>query len=276
MEAEKRKILEGIHDLLKSMPQDCLGTGEGAAGWIWPIRDEVMDNLCKVMAEPAWTRIDPEDEATWPVFDTELWVNTRKDGVKPGELVPSNARPIAPRESMWLLEGLGYWGFDMVTDWMPRQARPKPPAEEPASNPDPTGRSGDMPSRAPKAQDLTSHSGQMPDKPPGEVDQARRWLEELLSPWFDVPFSDDNVTAKEIAKGLARLRWLQRSRKTSDYQALSEALTRRLDALAQGKEGMVITGGDALWAKHEGQVIVSTESRYRYVFDLRPSGKEEG
>ena len=80
MDAEKRKILEEIHDLLKGMPQDCLGTGRGVIGLTWPIRDEVMDNLCKVMAEEPWITIDPEDESTWPERYAPVNLRWRQSG----------------------------------------------------------------------------------------------------------------------------------------------------------------------------------------------------
>ena len=104
-----------------------------------------------------------------------------------------------------------------------------------------------------------------------EVSEARQRLEGLLNPWFDVPFADNNLTAKNLTDDLARLSLLQRSPDTSGHAALSQVLAARLDALAQGRVAMVVTGESVLWAKHEGQVVESTESRYRDVFDLRPS-----
>ncbi|HKI97178.1 MAG TPA: hypothetical protein VKB51_01765 [bacterium] len=73
-------------------------------------------------------------------------------------------------------------------------------------------------------------------------------LEGLLGPYFAVPFSADNLTARDLTIDLAYLLLLQRSKEPGDARPLAAAVQARLEALAAGREAMVTTSGSALFA----------------------------
>lgn len=49
--------LERIRDLIAAAPIDALGTGEDSSGFCWPIRDEIVDGITKVLAALAATQM---------------------------------------------------------------------------------------------------------------------------------------------------------------------------------------------------------------------------
>lgn len=51
------RLLERIRDLLVSLPVDCLGSGTGANGQPYPIRDEVIHGITKALAQQQATGI---------------------------------------------------------------------------------------------------------------------------------------------------------------------------------------------------------------------------
>jgi hypothetical protein len=73
-------------------------------------------------------------------------------------------------------------------------------------------------------------------------------LEGWLAPYFTVPFSNNNVTARDLTIDLAYLLLLQRSKEPRDAQPLAAAVQARLDGLAAGREAMITSSGDALFA----------------------------
>ena len=100
-------------------------------------------------------------------------------------------------------------------------------------------------------------------------------LEGLLGACFTVPFSSNNLTAKDLTIDLAYLLILQRSKEPEDHEALSQRITGRIDALSLGTEAMVTTSGEALLASQARQVVWSNTGRYKTVFDLRDSERQE-
>ena len=73
-------------------------------------------------------------------------------------------------------------------------------------------------------------------------------LEALLAPYFTVPFSGNNLTARDLAMDLAYVLILQRSKEPKDSAALREHVEGRIAALAEGKESMITTSGEAIFA----------------------------
>jgi hypothetical protein len=49
-ETDAVKILKGLHDFISAMPINCFGSGDNN-GQEYPIRDEVLDNICKAIAD---------------------------------------------------------------------------------------------------------------------------------------------------------------------------------------------------------------------------------
>ena len=71
----------------------------------------------------------------------------------------------------------------------------------------------------------------------------------LLGPYFTVPFSDNNVTARDLTLALAYLLLLQRSKDPGDARPLAGSVQARLSALADGREAMITSSGEALFAQ---------------------------
>jgi hypothetical protein len=100
-------------------------------------------------------------------------------------------------------------------------------------------------------------------------------LEALLAPAFTVPFSDNNLTARDLTIDLAYLLVLQRSKEPKERQALEQAVLARVQGLSQGREAMVTTSGGALYAAPQQEVVWSSTGRYRTIFDLRDAPAQE-
>ena len=94
-------------------------------------------------------------------------------------------------------------------------------------------------------------------------------LEGLLGGHFTVPFSANNLTAKDLTIDLAYLMILQRSREPKDFQGFGRAVDTRLRSLTQGVEAMMTTSGEALFSGIAQKVVWSNTARYKTVFDLK-------
>ena len=99
-------------------------------------------------------------------------------------------------------------------------------------------------------------------------------LEGLLGAYFSVPFSSNNLTAKDLTIDLAYLLVLQRSREPGDHEALKGRISDRIAALSQGAEAMMTTSGEALTASPAGDTVWSNTGRYKTVFDLRGAERQ--
>ena len=116
MNPENRKRLEAAIDFLREQDAGCLGDGisiERGAQCRWSRRDELVDNLCRVLNGDPWRKIDPEDEETWP--REWLYVNI---------CVPllNNAKCVFP------VSWRGHIYGKQVAHWKPWDA-PEPPKE---------------------------------------------------------------------------------------------------------------------------------------------------
>lgn len=94
-------------------------------------------------------------------------------------------------------------------------------------------------------------------------------LEGLLGGHFTVPFSSNNMTAKDITIDLAYLMILQRSREPKDFEGFGRAVNTRLSALTQGAEAMMTTSGEAIFSGTAQNVVWSNTARYKTVFNLK-------
>ena len=100
-------------------------------------------------------------------------------------------------------------------------------------------------------------------------------LEGRLGPYFTVPFSLNNQTARDLTIDLAYLLVLQRSRDEADSEVMQRSLETRLAALVNGEQAMVTTSGETIFAHSARPVVWSTTARYRTVFDLRDAPLQE-
>lgn len=99
-------------------------------------------------------------------------------------------------------------------------------------------------------------------------------LEQRLARAFSVPFSANNRTAADLTMDIAYLLILQRSKAPQEAEGLRAAVEARLEALAAGREAMITTSGEALYAAPlEGDVWSSTGG-YRPVFGLRDAREQ--
>jgi len=97
---------------------------------------------------------------------------------------------------------------------------------------------------------------------------AAQRLEAMLAGWFSVPFSGNNLTAKDLAIDLAQLLLLQRSKDLRDWQSLAAHLERRVMDLREGREAMMTASGEAIHRLPHGSVWSSTQD-FKPIFDLR-------
>jgi hypothetical protein len=93
-------------------------------------------------------------------------------------------------------------------------------------------------------------------------------LEALLATYFTVPFSDNNATARDLTLDLAYLLILQRSKEPGEAAPLAASLAERIAALAEGRQAMVTTSGETLWAAPATGGVWSSTAGRRPVFDL--------
>jgi hypothetical protein len=117
------------------------------------------------------------------------------------------------------------------------------------------------PTRIPEAE-ITSHF----------LPHAANRLEAMLAGYFSVPFSANNLTAKDLCIDFAYLMILQRSKSPKDGEGLAQLVSDRVAALRAGREAMVTTSGEALY-RVDGQVW-STTQPFKPVFDLREAPEQ--
>ena len=99
-------------------------------------------------------------------------------------------------------------------------------------------------------------------------------LDGMLAPYFTVPFSANNITARDLSIDLAYLLILQRSKEPEDYEAFNRAVETRLTALAKGEEAMVTNSGEVLFADNSVEEVWSNTAPFKPVFDLRESFRQ--
>jgi hypothetical protein len=112
------------------------------------------------------------------------------------------------------------------------------------------------------AEEVTSHY----------LPYAAARLEGWLGPYFTVPFSDNNVTARDLTIDLAYLLLLQRSKEPGDARPLAASVQARLDGLAAGREAMITTSGAALFADVAHAGVWASTAGGDPLFGLRAPG----
>lgn len=96
------------------------------------------------------------------------------------------------------------------------------------------------------------------------VRYAERELEGMLTGFFTVPFSSNNLTAKDLAIDLTYMRIS--NLKSEDRKEFRDELMGRIQALKDGQASMMTTSGDVLQAV--GGTIYSTTQNYEPVFGM--------
>jgi len=132
-------------------------------------------------------------------------------------------------------------------------------------------------SYATPAEFAARYTTRIPDADVGNhyLPYASSRLEALLATGFSVPFAANNLTAKDLTLELAYLMVQQRSKDPRDYQPLAQVLEKRLQALLEGREAMMTTSGQALWASTPQAGVWSTTTRYRPVFGLGEASTQQ-
>jgi hypothetical protein len=97
---------------------------------------------------------------------------------------------------------------------------------------------------------------------------AAQRLDAMLAGWFSAPFSENNLTAKDLSIDLAQVLLLQRSKDPRDWQPLAAHLERRIVDLREGREAMITVSGEAMHRVPHGSVWSSTQD-FKPIFDLR-------
>lgn len=93
-------------------------------------------------------------------------------------------------------------------------------------------------------------------------------LDEALAPYFSVPFSGNNLTARDLTIDMAYLMILQRSKEPQDSQALRNQLGQNIEALAQGSRAMMTTSGEVLYAQLPSGYVWSNTEQGSPAFEL--------
>lgn len=92
---------------------------------------------------------------------------------------------------------------------------------------------------------------------------AENELDSLLAPYFTVPFSSDNATAKDLAIDLTYFRIS--NFKVTERKEFKEMIMERIQRIIEGTEKM-ITGGDPLASV--GNTVYSTTMDYLPAFSM--------
>lgn len=104
---------------------------------------------------------------------------------------------------------------------------------------------------------------------------ASAQLDAMLAPWFTVPFSSNNLTAKDVALDLTYLLILQRSKEAGDRKDLAQRIEARIHSLRDGREAMLTTSGEALVAAHTTDEVWSNTRDIPPLFELSPPFRGE-
>lgn len=92
-------------------------------------------------------------------------------------------------------------------------------------------------------------------------------LHARLAPGFTVPFSDNNMTAKDLAIDLTFAK-VYRWKNPEQSAAVNSFVAGQIDMLLAGKMGMLTSSGDVLNAT--GGTVYSTTQDYHPVFGISP------
>lgn len=99
-------------------------------------------------------------------------------------------------------------------------------------------------------------------------------LDALLGPFYTVPFSVNNLTARDLTIDLAYLLILQRSREPKESAPLNARIRTSLRGLAEGSEAMVTTSGDLLFGSGGGGLVWSNTAADTPIFALGDADAE--
>lgn len=118
-----------------------------------------------------------------------------------------------------------------------------------------------------QANDLFVRYSQVSDTPANieshYIYYAENYLDSLLGPYFTVPFSSDNITAKDLS-----LEWtyiLTADLKFEDREKREAHWLKKIDRLIDGKAGMQVSSGQVLSI---GGTISNTTQSYHPTFGV--------
>lgn len=96
-------------------------------------------------------------------------------------------------------------------------------------------------------------------------------VNEQLGCAFTIPFSSNNLTAKDLSIHYAALGILKRTRNQTDSQELGDYLRSRITDILSGGCGMITTSGEALAPDKDNGLnsAWSTNQNYNPTFDMR-------
>lgn len=92
-------------------------------------------------------------------------------------------------------------------------------------------------------------------------------IESRLSPRFTVPFSNNNLTAKDLMIDATYLQ-IYRFKDPKKAAEVEKSLSSKIDKLLAGKADMIVTSGDPLVSI--GGTVYSTTENYHPVFGMGP------
>lgn len=93
-------------------------------------------------------------------------------------------------------------------------------------------------------------------------------LDGRLSQGFTTPFSNNNVTAKDLAIDITYA-MIYRFKDVKKTQTVEDYIKSRVEGLLSGKMSMITTSGDQLVTT--GDVVYSTTQNYQPVFGISPA-----
>lgn len=92
-------------------------------------------------------------------------------------------------------------------------------------------------------------------------------LDSRLSPYYTVPFSSNNITAKDLSIDLAYLK-IFRFKDVEKASAVDSYIAMRINALASGKASMMTSSGDVITPDGLASKFYSTTQDYSPVFGM--------
>lgn len=94
-------------------------------------------------------------------------------------------------------------------------------------------------------------------------------VNEALGGPFATPFSDDNVTARDLSIRFAYLGILVRTHRQDDSAELRDELSRRITDIRRGNTPMITDSGDTLFVSEARNDAWSSTQDFKPTFDMR-------
>ena len=102
------------------------------------------------------------------------------------------------------------------------------------------------------------------------ITPAEREIEGRLAEKFSLPFASTPTVVKTLILDTAMVHWLA-SRDPERATALREMIDAQLTRITEGKEGIVLSATETIFATEGAGVVYHTQSGFKPVFDMRDS-----